>query len=117
MITETKLRSAALILTAMIMATVGTQAQLVEPQQPQFGALPVSGRAPLPVSFSYPYMSDNSTWMMHVDFGDGSSGKMQPSPPPPCAHNPSRVAVANCPTAGAWRGAQRTHPPVPTLRS
>ena len=103
--TETKSRTVALILTAMIVGTVGAQAQRPGSPQPQFEALPMSGRAPLPVSFSYAHTSDNGTWMMNVDFGDGSSGKMQPPRPHPCANSPSGVAAAGCTTTGAWRAA------------
>jgi hypothetical protein len=94
MMTETRSRT-----------TVGAQAQLPESQQLQFNASPTSGRAPLPASFSYAYTSDNSTWMMDVDFDDGSTGKLQPPHPRPCAKNPSGLAVADCPITGAWRGA------------
>jgi len=92
-----------LMLGATIAVAAAAHAQPAGSQQPSLMASPASGPTPLPVSFSFPYASDNGNWMMDIDFGDGSSGKMQPPPSPPCANSPS--AGAGCPPAGPWRGA------------
>jgi hypothetical protein len=71
-----------------------------------FSAAPTSGVAPLPVSFSSPYATagDDSGWMMDINFGDASSGKMLPPAVPPCSKSPS--GIVNCSSGGElWRGA------------
>jgi hypothetical protein len=62
----------------------------------QFAVSRTPNRAPLAVDFSYPHTIDNSSWMMDVDFGDGTSGKLQS----PCADG----QLGACNSAGSWTG-------------
>jgi hypothetical protein len=90
---STRLLAGLLVGTALLLAPIAHAAT--------FSASPASGVASLAVSFSYPYESDNGSWMINVDFGDGSSGTMQAPPAPPCSHGPS--GVVSCAVAGPWR--------------
>lgn len=93
---------AVLLIAGVITANAAAYAQPSDLRAPLFAASPMSGPAPLPVNFSYPYTSGSNGWMMNVDFGDGSSGHLERPPPPPCSHSPA--GVVSCPPIGPWYG-------------
>jgi hypothetical protein len=107
----TRLLSFGLISGIIIMIIMGTAGYAqVAGSGARFAASPTPNRAPLGVVFSYPHTVDNSSWMMEVDFGDGTSGKLQS----PCADG--RSGAANYNPAGLWTGTH-TYPSAGTYKA
>jgi hypothetical protein len=84
------------LISGLIIISTAASAQ-VAGSGAQFAASRAPNRAPLGVEFSYPHTAENSSWIMDVNFGDGTSGKLQS----PCADGQS--GAANCNPAG-WTG-------------